>query len=365
MSRRNEIKEQLGYLSESGLYWLMIDVANTYGLDKKTFEERIAWVDANQGKLLPHQDDADSKWEYINACKAFYDGINDNYVDHMMYLDCTNQALQLYAVVTSCKDTGYLCNVSSGDTLTDAYGELAEAMNQLTASNNFNRDNCKKALMTTLYGKMDGESEIFNWFQDNGIEFPSSIEADRVADIFQSAMHKIAPHAMRAMDALQNLNDENTDVYNWYMPDGFHVKYDVKSTHKIDIMAKTKGGISFHVDKDISIYKGSKFNRGIAPNVIHSIDGYVAREIVRRMSNPNPKFNRTYSAFITSIHDAFATHPNNIDELRGHYTDILVELNNSDILQDIMSQIAGHKVLSIKKNTLTESNIRESRYSLS
>jgi DNA-directed RNA polymerase len=360
------IKEELGYLTESGYEYLAIDIANSFGLDKKTYAERIDFVDSHSiSQLFDKVNEADSPYEYRNAVEQLANHSNTLPVEHITYLDCTNQALQLYAVLTSCKDTAYLCNISSGDVLTDAYGVLAQAMNEITGLSIFDRNNCKKALMTTLYGKMDGESEIITYFIENGIEYKSLITDEELAICFQNAMRTIAPHAMRAMDVLQSLNKADQDVYFWTMPDGFKVKYDVKSTQKLEIACQTKSGVKFHFDRDVQVYKGSEFNRGMSPNVIHSVDGYVAREMVRRMTKPCAEFNRNYPAFITTIHDAFGTHPNNAKEMTWHYTNIMCELNDSNLLQNIMSQISGGSMLSIKKNTLTNDMIRKSIYKLS
>ena len=360
------IKEELGYLTVSGLKYLQIDIANCYGLDKKSYQERIDYVANNSNdKLVAEGINADSPYEYRNAVEQYERACMGYPVEHITYLDCTNQALQLYAVLTSCKDTAYLCNISSGDELTDAYGVLANAMNELTGLDIFDRNNCKKALMTTLYGKMDGESEIIKYFLENGVVYDDKITDEELKTTFQTAMRVIAPHAMRAMDVLQSLNHAEIDTYYWTMPDGFKVKYDVKSTQKLDISCKTKSGVKFHFDRDVQIYKGSEFNRGMSPNVIHSVDGYVAREMIRRMTQPCAKFNRNYPAFITSIHDAFGTHPNNAEEMTYHYTNIMCELNESNLLQDIMSQISGRNMLSIKKNTLTSDMIKASIYKLS
>lgn len=366
INRINEIREQLGYLTESGLKWLNIDIANTYGLDKETFDNRISSVSTlfyrDYENSLKY---AESPWEFKNACEALAQHEAGNPVEHIVYLDCTNQALQLYAVLTSCKDTAYLCNISSGDVLTDAYGLLGDKMNELTGKDIFNRNNCKKALMTTLYGKMSGESEIIKYLLENGISFVNEIEEDEISRTFQKSMRSIAPHAMRAMDVMQSINKADVDTYYWTLPDGFRVKYDVKSTENIEISCKTKSGVKFNFEREVQVYKGSAYNRGMSPNIIHSIDGYVAREMVRRMTNPCKEFNRNYPAFITTIHDAFGTHPNNAEEMTWHYTNIMCEINSSDLLQEIMSEILGTPVLSIKKNTLTNDMIRASIYKLS
>ena len=365
-SELDRIRQELGYLTESGLRYLKIDIANAFGLDKQSYADRIKFVDEHTtNELLAKTIAADSPYEYRNAVNELHDHYCGKTVEHITYLDCTNQALQLYAVLTSCKDTAFLCNISSGNELTDAYGVLAKAMNEITKLDIFDRNNCKKALMTTLYGKMDGESEIIKYIMENNMELMPMINIEEFPNQFQQAMRAIAPHAMRAMDVLQSLNCADIDTYYWTMPDGFKVKYDVKSTQKLEISCKTKSGVKFKFNRDVQVYKGSEFNRGMSPNVIHSVDGYVAREMIRRMTQPCAEFNRSYPAFITSIHDAFGTHPNNAEEMTYHYTNIMCELNDSSLLQDIMSQISGKHMLSIKKNTLTNDMIRASIYKLS
>lgn len=130
-------------------------------------------------------------------------------------------------------------------------------------------------------------------------------------------------------------------------------------------LAKLSRVLNFTLIEKYKFTKGSEYNRGMSPNVIHSVDGYVAREMVRRMTQPCAKYNRNYPAFITSIHDTFGTHPNNAEEMTWHYTNIMCELNDSDLLRNIMSQISGGVMLSIKKNTLTNDMIRSSIYKLS
>lgn len=345
------------YLTESGLRWLMIDIANTYGYDKATFNEQVAWVNDINESLERFEHLAESPYEYRKAVEALRTHQRGEKVSHMAYVDCSNQALQLYATLTSDLSTAYICNLSSGDVRTDGYGMLADQMNVELGTNIFTRKNCKKAMMTTLYGKRNAETVIYEAMSQDEIllmtEQGITIESMEIA--FANAMVKLAPKAMQSMDLIQKLNDENIETYYWTMPDGFNVKYDVKRDIIYEGNRVSKEGVSFNFATETSIYGATKYNAGMAPNVIHSVDGYVAREMVRKSTE-----------FITTIHDAFGKHVNHIDKFIEHYKDTMIELLNSNLLESIMNEIANGRnyILPEKSGTLTESHIKEAQYAV-
>lgn len=346
-------------LTKRGLEWLQIDIANTFGLDKEFFEDRIKWVLENDEFLEALEDEAESPQQYKNAVKALRDHQGDRDVHHYMYLDCSNQALQIYAVVTGCLDTAKICNLGGFDgKMNDAYSEIAVELNKIFESKCFKRYNCKKPLMTTLYGKRKAGSVISSQMElEDFDEYTKlGIDEDSIVPAFQETMEKLAPRAMNAMAKIQDLNSEYIGQYFWELPDGFKVKYDVKSKVSFEGKRTSARGVSFSYSHETEVYRPSKFNAGMAPNVIHSIDGYIARELIRRMGDK----------FITSIHDAYAVHPNDVDIMISNYKDIMIELLESNILDDIMSQIANSRAyFKVEKvNTLTKEHILNSVYAL-
>jgi DNA-directed RNA polymerase len=104
------------------------------------------------------------------------------------------------------------------------------------------------------------------------------------------------------------------------------------------------------------MYGGHKFNAGMAPNVIHSIDGYIVRQLRRKFHD-----------FLATIHDAYGCHYNFVDDLISLWKDEMIFLLDSNILDDIMSQIAnGRKYKKVNKvGTLSARHIIESQYGLS
>ena len=357
-------------------YWIAVDIANTFGNDKMSFSNRIKWVQDNIDKLESMVFEAESPWEYRNAVKALRDKLAGQPVNHMVYLDASNQALQLYAILTADKITGATCNVANGDFMADAYQMLADAMNSQQTRIVLTRKNCKYALMTTMYGKADGTLEIIDDLvkgtktmlekmqivcQRYGFEMEVSEHGTpsipELSQIFKNALYTIAPKAIRTMEALTEINATMVlSTYYWKLPDGFNVKYDVKNTFDIQIEPIiTKKGFEITLpEMEIIKYEASESSRGMSPNIIHSIDGYIVRQMVRRMDG----------RFITTIHDAFACHPKDCDFMVQNYKDILCEILESNLLNDIVKQVSGADFSVTKTNTLTCEDIQNSHYLL-
>ncbi len=382
------------------MYWIAIDIANQAGHDKLTFEERIKFVEyymkpkegyhsplrsfymdtqdtteilskvyelqnSLDGRYLTidskelNFSSVDSPWGLKNAVHALYKYIDEGYANHMVYLDASNQALQLYGVLTRDRKTASTCNLANGSGMADAYQMLADALNT-ELNTTFTRKNCKKALMTTMYSKMDAWTEILEDRYPSGdfelqLKNEFNVEVDDLAFAFNRALITIAPKAMLAMESLLELNVSTIGTYYWTMPDGFKVKYDTKTKQSVDIDLKTKYGMQFYTTFSGRTYSPSEGNRGMAPNVVHSVDGYIVREMQRRMNGK----------FITTIHDAFACHPMDCDLMVQNYKDILIELLESDLLNNIISQIKGTASDFKYTNDLSKEDIQNSVYLLS
>lgn len=63
------------------LQYLQIDIANLYGKDKLTWEERLAWFKENQENLLSMVEDADKPHQFY-AAVINYDNAASGAVNH-------------------------------------------------------------------------------------------------------------------------------------------------------------------------------------------------------------------------------------------------------------------------------------------
>ena len=71
----------------SGIEYLAIDIANAYGLDKETFENRIDWVKQNQDRLETYTDFAEDKYLYAKSVNHFRKALKGLPTGHTVALD--------------------------------------------------------------------------------------------------------------------------------------------------------------------------------------------------------------------------------------------------------------------------------------
>ena len=307
-------------LTPEGINYLKIEIANCFGQDKLSFLSRIKWFNAQT------EFDTSKAKEPKLAEKALDAYLNrDKPTNINTYMDATASGLQLYAALTSCASTASLCNLNNSNRA-DVYELVADAISS-------DRQAVKKPLMTYLYGKM---------------------ATTTVEEQVHEATAKLAPSAVTAMNLIYEAHKISKQAeYNWSLPDGFKVHQ--KDTKLVDKKC--------HIDQDVSItvsYQEKetayvKNSRALAPNVIHSVDGY----IVRRMITELP-------FRVTTIHDSFSCHPNNQRALKTKYTEILCDINESNLLQSILREITQDpSYIFTKRNTLTNTMIKASPYSLS
>ena len=338
-------------MTEREIYWTKVEIASQAGQDKVSFDERVQWVNDNIMVLETISDEESYQ-------TAVYNLRND--IVGLISLDAVNQALQLYGVLRGDLQTSMSACVGSADVRYDAYQLLADKLNEHLSTTVFNRDICKKPLMTTLYGKKDVSGVLIeNLLLDDKEQEVGRLrllEEDSegnswFAEHVSNTLYELFPLAIDTMQhILDEIQDKSKTQYNWTLPDGFIVKYDVKTIVEFDIML-----FGVHIEGNYDTYGANEHNRGLSPNVIHSIDGYIAREVIRKMDGK----------FITTIHDDFKTLVTFADDLIDAYKVTLCEVLESDMLNDILSQISGRRIELPKTGDLTVEAIIKSEFAIS
>lgn len=251
--------------------YLMIDVANAWGLDKKLFEERIEWAQSNIDKLEELADQAETKPLYHKAVMAIRKVQQGKPTGHMVGLDASCSGLQLMSAMTGCWAGAEATNLVDPDKRNDAYSMCTENMNQALQAQFLSvqvpRGKAKQALMTTMYGSKAKPIEIF------GEDTPE------LAAFYEAAI-KLAPGAWELLQDLKAAWQPYALVHAWNLPDGYHARIKVMERVETRVEVDELDHASFTYIYYVN--QGQKKGISLAANTVHSVDAFVLREMHRR-----------------------------------------------------------------------------------
>jgi hypothetical protein len=310
---------------------LYIAIANHAGKDKLTWAERVKWVS--------EQDIHKIEWEEPilgrKALRALKDTTISKETGYVMSIDATASGIQVMAVLSGCRETAKYVNCVDPTKRYDLYTEIADMMNK-KLSKPLPRKIVKQVAMTHYY---------------NSRATPKALLSDEELKVFYEVMEGLLPGAEEVMTVINTCWNPEADHHSWTMPDG-HTVY-------VPVIEGVNGVYSDDEFGDIPLrwYHQTKSDnfRSLCPNVIHSIDGYVAREMIRRCDFQ-----------LSHIHDCFVFNPNYLQKVCKTYREIMAEIAKSDLFEDILRQITGNPNLKVAKaSTNLDMDILNSSYMLS
>lgn len=258
----------------TGKQYLMIDIANSFGLDKSTWQERLDWFEQHKhclDEMLPQAEDPAMYYAGVQAWDAVQ---HDVPIGYPISLDATSSGLQILAALTGDRHAAELCNVVDTGKREDAYTSIYNEMNDRLSSlgsftGSISRDDAKRACMTSLYGSTAVPKEVFG----EGLQLK----------VFYDVMNHVAPAAWELNEAFLNIWNPNALSHDWVLPDNFHVHVKVMAQVKQVVQFMNEPYDTFHM-----VNQPTEEGRSLGANCIHSIDGMIVREITRRCDyNPD------------------------------------------------------------------------------
>ena len=322
----------------SGYEYIQIAIANAWGLDKATWDVRLDWVNEINDQLEDYDAGADEPILYRKAVRALRDAENSIPTGFCIGLDSTTSGYQLMSVLIGDDIGARNTNLINTGKREDFYTKVAIEMNKLP-NVDIDRSTIKKPCMTTAYGSKAQPMKVFG---NNTPELAA----------FYKILDQEAPGAMELMKDIQSCWRSDVLYHKWTLPDGHVVRS--KVTEPIDkrIEIQEFGGKSF--THRININQPTKYGISLLANVIHSYDAYVVREVIRRCDFE-----------VYTIHDAYYCSPVNMNQLRQHYLDILIELAKSDTMDNVLSDILDRHAGFIKRSNNLSLKMHSAEYFLS
>lgn len=383
---------------------LLADIAGRYGLDNLSWEDRMLFTLSNMDRLEELTSTAKEPILYISAVKALRDIEAGKPTGYCCMFDASASGTQILSILTGDSNGARISNVT-GSKRSDPYTAIYEAALKLGMSADRTRKETKQAIMTSLYGS---EKE------------PEAIFGNEV-DIFYKAMEKCVPLCWELNQyLLKFLKTSTATSYDWIMPDGFNVHCPVTTTEYYDVSCL---GSVHKVGKKVQ--KAHSRNRSLSANLVHSVEAFTLREVLRRCNVSDEARKHLQWAIegklrtkaskdnkeamerlltlaqesgylsarvighldggtahmiepeklialrdslpvdrfpIKSVHDCVAVHPNYAQQLLAQYREVYAQLNESQMLQYLLRQILKTDIV---LNIEPLDGVRESHYSFS
>ena len=352
-------------LGSSGYAWLKVHIANCFGEDKISLEERVEWTDEHSDDIMlcgidPLTSrmwmDADKPWQFLRACMEFTccNG-NVDYISHLpITVDGSCNGLQHFSAMLKDEVGGCATNLIPYDQPQDIYEIVREhTVTRISRDTDseflfwhkvLNRGLVNRPVMTppygaTLYGMREQIHQELKKQLDKGVQFQG---IDATSDLWPHCKY-LASHIYEAIgevvissrvgmkwlqDVSRAMSKADRPIY-WTLPTGFIVKQKyIKSVVKQiktvinGRMASLYAGV-LHDDQRMD--KSRQVN-GIAPNFVHSLDAcHLMMTIVKAKD--------TYGIEDFSVvHDSFGTHACDIEQLGLVLRETFCELYTGDIL---------------------------------
>lgn len=355
-------------LGTAGLFWLKVHIANSAGYDKHDPHIKAAWVDEHWPMIEDFINDPlnvdppepDTAFTLYQAGLAYQEALElddpRTYVCHVpVAMDATCSGLQHFSALLRDDIGGLYTNlVDNGlDQKSDIYrkvAEVAESVKPLLENDpvildywkekSISRSMAKRPVMTYVYGStlkstmdyvsLDMSKEGYApLYDDEGKVLYSQHKLSVcIGKALRYGVEQTVPAAAEGMAYLQKLVRKSTKPVQWVSPVGVPV-VNWAEGHVIRAVEIRSMGVC----KILLRHRDGKYDTraaadGIAPNFVHSLDSAHLCMTINHFPNQ-----------IVPIHDSFATHPCDVDEMHKSLRTTFVEMYQADILGDLAANV--------------------------
>lgn len=358
-------------LGPTGARWLAIHLANCFGVDKVSLDERELWTRMNAPMILtcavePLTDtrwmQADKPFQFLAACFEWlgYDLEGDDFVSHLpIAMDGSCSGLQHFAAMLRDQKTAEAVNVVQvGDRPSDVYGVVLKetyaqventALKARSGDPDFiawewmermERNTVKQPVMTTPYGVTS--RGVVGQIAANtkkaiglGTMEPFSVTpyeaAIWLAPFVNEAIGTACSAAKAAMDWLTDcarITAKAGCPLRWETPVGFLAVQDYRKTNGRRVVVKWAGQThNMTVQKTGSKLEARRQASGLAPNFVHSMDACHLMITVNNCAEYGIKD-------FAMVHDSFGCHACDTELHNQIIRECFIAMYSGDVLRD-------------------------------
>jgi DNA-directed RNA polymerase len=363
-------------LGTDGLRWLKIHLANLFGHNKLTFDERIAWVESQmpairasaRAPLDPsgsHWLEADDPWQALAACFELTDALDScadptTFVSRLpVHQDGTCNGLQHYAALGGDIDGAVAVNLLPSTKPQDVYSGVADLVAARVAEDaangeplaklldgRVNRKVVKQTVMTSVYGVT---------FVGANLQIKGQLE-----DIFEPLGTVMSPDVIRAastyvtrltFDALSTMFTGARETMNWLAVCARNVARTGQSVEWVTplglriVQPYRRAGSGTMVrtlvqtvvladgEEDTPVYVARQTS-AFPPNYIHSLDSTHMMLTARACNAAGIQF--------ASVHDSYWTHAATVGTMSRLLREEFVDLHSQPLLAHLREHFSVH-----------------------
>ena len=352
-------------IGESGVAWLAIHTANTFGVDKVSLAERIDWTVDNRENILAVVADplannwwttADSPWLFLAACHewAGYLAEGTSFITTLpIMVDGSCNGLQHYSAMLRDPIGGEATNLVPMTTPQDIYGRVANVTvaKDPSLAGIVTRSVAKRPVMVLPYGGTIASCKDYvrAALREAGHQFDPERETE-IATLVWASIGDVVVAARDGMSFLRKMASamsKKKEHVSWVTPSGWPVLqqyYNLKMQRiNCTVLGKRLQYANYEAQKDT--VDGRRSGQGLPPNFVHSMDAAALVGMV------DLALDQGISQFAV-VHDSFGTLACDMDMLGACIRTSFVNMyENHDVLEELRERVYQTIVTTRKNST--------------
>ena len=351
-----------------GIYWLAIRLANNFGMDKLSFDERFQWVKDHDNEILDSAynpldgsrfwADADEPFQFLAACAEYRRWAEDmdgelNYLP--INLDATASGLQHLTAWSRDPVTAEVVNMTARDKRYDIYGIQAEALGRVIVRDMENnkaakdchghvtRQTVKRGVLTIPYS-VTPQGLRDQFIKDGHLDhIPGSriANANYLRDALIESMGDTIRKPMELMayfkGVAEALGNENLPI-TFKTPMGMTIRQAYWKHNKQEVKTLFGKAVLWYEERNMGLNR-RKQQMAASPNIIHAHDAAHLQAVVLMGVNEDQP--------ITSwacVHDSIGVHATEIDRLNKIIRREFIRIYDRPILEEFHESQMIHKI---------------------
>jgi len=360
-------------LGDGGGYWLAVHIANLFGIDKVSLDERVQWVQDNEAAILDSAlspldgerfwTTADKPYCALAACFEWFGfkAEGDEYISHLpIALDGSCSGLQHFSAMLRDAEGGSAVNLVPADKPGDIYSRVADRVEEklqdlddpMAAAwvGKVSRKIAKRPAMTFAYSatRFGMANQILDELKKMDVELKKEGQPPYlggvdnykasvfIASVVYDAIRETVVAAATAMDWLRSVArvaSQDKLPIRWTTPVGLPVIQDYRQSeskrHKVYYQGRRMRLTLATATTKLDVRAQGN---GIAPNYVHSLDASHLMKVLNLCTH-----NDIHS--LALVHDSFGTHASDTDALFTILRMAFVEQYTPEVLEQFLEEL--------------------------